>query len=235
MTETFSFSSTITSAWNLVKTNWRFIVPATLVTALILLVMQVVQAMADRGPNLVAFLVTVIAVVLGIAITLGWANVLLKMIRGISQTWHDFKTDYRLWGHYFVAQIVYSLFAIGAVIIAVVPAGIVLLGGGGNVVSIILSILLFVAGTMLLVWIMVRYMFIPLVAIDHPKTNGWKLLKASAKLTKGHRIDLFGFMLLILFINLAGLLLFVVGLIVTIPLTKIAKTYVYQYLKTKHG
>ena len=55
-------------------------------------------------------------------------------------------------------------------------------------------------------------------------------IKASAALTKGVRWKLFGFGLALLLINIAGALLLVVGLFVTIPVSLVAVAFVYRKL-----
>ncbi|MEK7606319.1 MAG: DUF975 family protein [Patescibacteria group bacterium] len=55
-------------------------------------------------------------------------------------------------------------------------------------------------------------------------------LKESRRLTDGHKWNLFGFMLVAIVINILGALLFGVGLLVTIPVTILALTYIYKKL-----
>lgn len=55
-------------------------------------------------------------------------------------------------------------------------------------------------------------------------------IKKSWKNTKGHFFSLLGLSLVLLLINLFGLLVLVVGLLVTIPVTYIATTWVYKKL-----
>lgn len=59
-------------------------------------------------------------------------------------------------------------------------------------------------------------------------------IKKSWKNTKGHFFSLLGLSLVLLLINLFGLLVLVVGLLVTIPVTYIATTWVYKKL-SKHN
>ncbi|MCX7112542.1 MAG: hypothetical protein NTX45_20930 [Proteobacteria bacterium] len=55
-------------------------------------------------------------------------------------------------------------------------------------------------------------------------------LKASAALTKGVRWQLFGFILILSLLNVAGALLLVVGLFVTVPVSWVAIAFVYRKL-----
>lgn len=232
MTETFSFSSTLGSAWKLIKSHWKFLAPAVLATIAIFVVIQMIQGLADRhwAPSLI---MTVVSIIVGLAVALGWAHVMLKLIRSGHATWNDFKTDVKLWFPYFVARVITGLFVILAVILMVAPIIAIVMIPGWVVVSIILGIIIFLAGLALMVWLAVRYMFVTFIAIDRPGLRGWDIMKASARMTKGHMFDLLGFSILMLLINVAGAILFFVGLVFTIPLTKIATAYVYNYLKEK--
>jgi len=55
-------------------------------------------------------------------------------------------------------------------------------------------------------------------------------LKASAAITKGVRWQLFGFILILSLLNVAGALLLVVGLFVTVPVSWVAIAFVYRKL-----
>jgi len=57
-----------------------------------------------------------------------------------------------------------------------------------------------------------------------------KALSASARNTRNVRLILLGFNILCIFINLAGALLLMVGLLFTIPLTMLAQALVYRHL-----
>ena len=63
--------------------------------------------------------------------------------------------------------------------------------------------------------------------------NGIDALKLSYEMTTGHFMELFLFFLSVLVINVIGLLLFGIGLLVTVPITGIAGAYVYRKLAQK--
>lgn len=234
MHETFSFSSTISSSWKLIKTHAKFVTTAVLAGAIIFIVLQILSNATERS-LIGSVLMTIISIVVGAMISLGSAQAILKLIKGsASKTWHDFKTDYRTWGHFIVAQIVYGLFTIGSLIILFAPIVLWITGILPPVVGVPLAIIGFVAGIGLFVYISIRLMFLPFVAVTAEKMNGSKLIKKASHFTKGYTWDLLGFIVVLTLINIVGLLLFFVGLLFTIPLTLIAKGYAYEYLKNKH-
>ena len=60
-------------------------------------------------------------------------------------------------------------------------------------------------------------------------------LSESHRITRGHKWPLFGFVLLLLLINLLGVLALVVGLLVSIPVSTLAFTHAYRVLGGKPG
>ena len=67
--------------------------------------------------------------------------------------------------------------------------------------------------------------------VSYYKQNGIiDSLEKSSVITKGIRWDLFVFGVFLILINIAGFLVFFVGLFVTIPTTMMAQAYVYRKL-----
>ena len=101
-----------------------------------------------------------------------------------------------------------------------------------------LSILYAVAvtiGTILLivpgVYIATRFKFFPYVVIENENADLSDLIKMSYKLTNNHFWVILGFMVLATILNIIGALLFMVGLIVTVPVTLFASAHMYTKLK----
>lgn len=113
--------------------------------------------------------------------------------------------------HYFLGILVSSIFFILGLILFVVPGIIV--------------------GTMLI--------FVTYILVDEDKKLSWKswtfwrALKKSVQMTKGVRGKLFVFLLVLFGINILGVLAFVVGLAITIPLSGIALAALYDKLKAR--
>lgn len=63
--------------------------------------------------------------------------------------------------------------------------------------------------------------------------KGIDAVKASWNLTKGHKWDIFWAFIVLMLLNVAGALLFFVGLLVTVPMTILALTHMYKELE-KH-
>lgn len=233
MTAPFTSSASLSAAWKAFASHWKFLVPTTIATAVIVIVLRIATE-ASQHHWLPTLVLTVISIVAGIAITLGWTNVSMRLARSHSVVIHDFKTNKKSWGHYFLARVIYGFFTIASMILILIPILLLIISAGSIVPLVIIGIIAGIAGLVLFVWLAIRYMFISYVAVEHPNMGAWDMLKESAKLGKGHMIDLFGFGLLLFLINIVGLLLVLVGLLVTVPLSKIAAAHVYEQLKKKH-
>lgn len=85
------------------------------------------------------------------------------------------------------------------------------------------TILLIVPG---IIWGL-TYMFAPYVFVDQ-KLGVMDSLKRSGEITKGRKWELFGFVILLMLINMAGALVFGIGLVITIPVVMIAYAKAYR-------
>lgn len=78
------------------------------------------------------------------------------------------------------------------------------------------------------------FMFATFVVIER-EFGPIEALSESNRLTRGHKWPLFGFVLLLILINLLGLIAFVVGLLVSIPVSTLAFVHAYRVLGGKPG
>ncbi len=96
-----------------------------------------------------------------------------------------------------------------------------------------ISLLIQVGGFVLLVVpgviAMIALMLAPYLMVDRD-LGVMESIRTSWQITKGNRLKLFVFSLLLVVINLLGAILFLVGLIVTIPVSLLAVIHVYRQL-----
>ncbi|MBU0546412.1 DUF975 family protein [Patescibacteria group bacterium] len=105
---------------------------------------------------------------------------------------------------YFLGSLLYSLIVLGGIILLIIPG---------------------------IYWAL-RYQFAPLLIVD----KGLKpveALKKSAVMTEGIKWKLLLLCLVMCGINLLGMLVFMVGLLVTIPVTTLAYVYIYRKILAK--
>jgi uncharacterized membrane protein len=89
------------------------------------------------------------------------------------------------------------------------------------------TILLIVPG----VYIAVRFKFFPYIVIENENASIKDLIRMTYKLSTGHFWPLFFFLAIAAVLNVLGSLLFVIGLVVTVPVTVFASAYMYSRLK----
>ena len=99
----------------------------------------------------------------------------------------------------------------------------------------ILYMLLVFAGFLLLIvpgliW-MIKYQYVLYLIVDKDSPIG-EAFSESGRITSGVRWKLLWFVIVIMLVNVAGLLFFVIGLFATIPTTMIAMAYVYRKLSS---
>lgn len=76
------------------------------------------------------------------------------------------------------------------------------------------------------------FMFSTVIVIDR-ELGPIEALKESARITYGHKWTLFGFALLLMLLNIAGALVLVVGLLVSVPVSSLAFMQAYRTLAGK--
>jgi len=237
MNQLLTVSSLLSTGWATFKKSWKFIVPASILTLLIVIILRVIQNSLDRHMG-IGIIFTIISIIVSIAISLGWAKVLLRLIRGESVSQGDFKTNFRNWKGYVVAQIIYTIFKVIALIFFIPTVTAIIFAGmgsakmmlGGNLPIVIITLII---GIVLMVWLAIRYVFIVFIASDYPTLSGWKILKKSAAMTKGNMWKIFWYGIVFALVNLLGLICIVIGLFATVPTTKLAMTKFYDSLKEK--
>lgn len=78
----------------------------------------------------------------------------------------------------------------------------------------------------------VALLFVKFIVVDR-KLGPIEALKESVRITKGHRMTLFLFVLAIAVINIVGALLLLVPLLITIPISSLAMVYAYRTIGHK--
>lgn len=100
----------------------------------------------------------------------------------------------------------------------------------------VLVILAIAAGLILLIVpgiiFALMFMFAPFIVIER-ELGPIEAMKESSRITRGHKWPLFGFLLLLVLVNLAGLLALVVGLLVSMPVSMLAFVHAYRTLAGK--
>lgn len=94
-------------------------------------------------------------------------------------------------------------------------------------ISITLGYLLFILPG---IYLSLRFMLVNFILVDRPDLGIGGLLSETGSLTKGVKLKLLGFLILLILINLVGLIPLGTGLLVTLPVSFIALAVVYTSL-----
>lgn len=132
---------------------------------------------------------------------MGVIKISLKFCDGQKPKIDDIFSCAHLFFKYLIASIFYNLIIFAGFILLIIPG---------------------------IIWSL-KYWFYDYFIVDK-ELGPMQSLKASAMITKGARWQFFVFTCLLVLINLAGLLCFVVGLFATIPTSLVAAAHVYRQL-----
>jgi uncharacterized membrane protein len=96
------------------------------------------------------------------------------------------------------------------------------------VVAVSLGLLLFIIPGL---YLAVRFKMFPYVLIENENATLKDLIKMTYKLTYGHFWKVLGFLVALSLFNVLGALVFLVGLVITVPVSIFATAHVYEKLK----
>lgn len=198
----FSKSDAINFGFETVKKNLFFYFALFAICAFLMLSYVVLQAiLVSNFGSLGSFITGAVNWVVTASITLGFVNIALKLIDKKKVEKKDlFFQDFGLVFMYIVTNLIRTVIIIVGFILFIIP-------------GIIFAI---------------KLQFVDYLIVD--KKMGIDSLSKSWEMTKGVKLNLFLFWILLALINIAGALLLLVGLFITIPLSMVATAYVYRKL-----
>jgi len=170
---------------------------------LTLLALEVARAIVQKvlEGTALGLLATLVLVAATAVLGIGATRIALRLAQGHSAHYADIVPPMRLLWPYIAASLLAGLAVIGGLILLILP---------GIFVAVRLS--------------MVRFEVIDGAGIKESLHKSWAL-------TAGHFWWLFLFILLLIVLNILGALAFMVGLLISIPVTMLAYAHVYQKLK----
>lgn len=107
-----------------------------------------------------------------------------------------------LFGRYLAVALIYLFLVIGGLILFIIPG----------------------------VYWGLKYQFATYLVVDKKLSIG-KSFEESAKLVEGYEWDLLSYWLIMILLNIVGILFFVVGIVITLPVTVVGYTYLYRELR----
>jgi uncharacterized membrane protein len=201
----FSLSSAVKFGWETVKSNLVFFIVLEIIAIFVPSVVNSLASSFSRSFPLLSFLLFVVGLGLRFVISLGLLKIALMFVDGKKAQLEDL---------FSVRQPELVLKYIGAAIIYVLLVGVGLL-------------FLIIPG----IYFLLSYFFYNYAVIDKG-AGPIDALRISGNLTRGVKLDLLVFLIVLLAINLLGLLVFLVGVLVTLPISMLATAYVYRKLSS---
>jgi hypothetical protein len=227
--DTFSIGESLRFAWDKIKTNSRVVFPAVLVMAVLQILIRF--AAPDHG-GAMSGIIGLVGGITSFVITVGFTIIVLKLSRGQSAALKEIIPPLRLLWQYFLVCLVVGLMVLAVVVATALVCGIAfLILRSMDMWSLIPAILVLgpivLAGVAVVFWIALTYFFIRFAAIDgvYPVKE---ILARSTGLSKGIRLRLILFIIVIALISIAGAIT-VVGLLLSIPIVEFAIAHVYLH------
>jgi uncharacterized membrane protein len=156
----------------------------------------------DIQSSFMQLLVAGAFMVLGTVVNLGMMQICLRYCDGQTGELSELFTPAKLFLRYFLASFIYFVAVVLGLVLLVAPG----------------------------IWLAVRLSYYDYLIVDK-EMGPIESLKASFTLTRGAFWDLLWFLLVVLLLDIAGLLCLVVGSLVTIPVTMLARARVYRHLE----
>jgi uncharacterized membrane protein len=197
----FGMGEAIRFGWDTMKSNIGFFIGLLIVAFLIENLPGIISHFVTGTFPMVAVLLTAAGMLLGMVVQMGLMKVSIKFCDGIKGQLDDLLSSFNLLLKYFAGSLVYFLIVIGGIILLIVPG---------------------------IIWA-IKFSLFPYFIVDKG-LGPIEAIKASGRATDDAKWDLFLFGGLLGLINLAGALVFLVGLFATIPASMVAYAYAYRKL-----
>jgi len=175
--------------------------PLAIAALAVFLTNAVVSTLTRQTDGVVAFVMSVISFFVGQVIAMGWVRMSLKIADGEEASVADFVERLDLLLPYAIASLLFSLMVAFGLVALIVPG----------------------------IFLAIVFCFYGPAVVDE-ELGSIDALQRSAAITRGYRGKLFLFWLAVLGLNILGLLVFVVGVLVTSGISLLAFAYVYRSL-----
>ncbi len=200
----FSKREAISFGWRHFWFNWLFLGLVTIfVVAFPFIATFIINLLSDEL-FLFAFVLNLIFWALQLTFSLGLIQIYLAIVDSQPANFAQLFSPYRLVFKYLVVSIISGLITLIGILLLVIP-------------GIIFSL---------------KLQFWPWLMVDRNLGVG-DSLRESWQMTKGVKLNLLLFNIILVFLTLIGALIFGIGLLVAIPVTQLATAYVYRQLSPK--
>jgi len=196
-----NMSEAIRFGWDTMKSNIGFFIGLLIVAFLIENLPGIISEFVKGTFPAFAVLLSLAGVLLGMVVQMGLMKVSIQFCDGIKGKFDDLLSSFNLILKFFAGSVIYVMIVIGGIILLIVPG---------------------------IIW-GIKFSLFSYFIVDKG-LGPIEAIKASGRATDDAKWDLFLFGGLLGLINLAGALVFLVGLFATVPATMVAYAYAYRKL-----
>jgi len=204
-TKQFSKKAAFTYGWETFKKNSWFIMGIVLIYSIAQIFPSYIGGfLIEQNLFYLGIVFILIGMVLQVIFKLGIIQILLNFRDAKKASFSDLFKSYPLFFKYIFASILYGLIVFVGTLLLIIPG---------------------------IIWAL-QFAFCGFILVDQ-KASILESLRKSAEITKGHKWNLFLFLIVLILFNLLGTLAFYIGLLVTAPISALALVYVYRKLNPK--
>jgi len=200
-TQKFSKVEALQFGWNTMKSNLGFFIGLLIVAGLICYVPDIIAGLLKENAPILSIIINIASWVLQLIIGMGLIRIAIRFCDNEKGEFADLFYCFPLFFKYLFSSILYGLIVLGGLILLIVPG---------------------------IIW-GIKFQFFAYFIVDKG-CGPMEALKRSSAITMGAKWNLFLFSLLLGLINLVGTLCLLIGLFVTIPVTMVARAFIYRKL-----
>ena len=201
----FSYSPHINRGWELFKKHWGYVLGVTILYLIIgnaFSLLSIVAQSNSSEPSGLSSSLDVVSNLWAIFLAIGITRLYFALFDKDKEDFALLFSGLDIYLRYLGASILIGLIVVGGLILFIIPG----------------------------IYFALKYQFAFYLIIDK-NMRVRDSMRLSAKMTKGVKMKLLGFSFVIGLINLVGLLLFGVGLLVTIPVSGLANLSLYRHFE----
>ncbi len=188
-----------------ISSAWTDVKKNLLTYAAIVLVLYIISLVIGAVAGVVPFFLLIVQVLMTPLIATAYAKMALAGISGKVIRWEEL-VDFKFFVPMLIAVYLTALLVFLGFVLLIVPGVILALG----------------------------LVFTQLIVIDK-NLDGIAAMKESWRITKGHKVQILLLLLALILVNLLGLVAFVVGLLVSIPVSQFAMAHAYRKISMLSG
>ena len=228
MNQPFSTAESLRFGWTKTRTNSGLVFKVVLLFAAIVLLQGIAKALISN--QILYAVATVVISLVEVVLGVGATVISLKLSRNEKTVLRDVIPPWHITVRCVLASLISGIYtALGALIPIGLGALLVVYNPSPGIFGLVCVYLLVALGVFLGVNLILRYAMVKIAAVDGD-ISIFGSVRKSARLVRGVKWHLLWFLLIIILLNVAGAMLFFVGLLITAPVTLIAFAHVYLAL-----